>query len=39
VNLLNQGERKPDPALAPGDYAAMTMLTSQLLNLDEVLNK
>jgi hypothetical protein len=37
--FLNQGERKPDPALPPADYAAMTMLTSQLMNLDEVLNK
>jgi hypothetical protein len=38
-SFLNQGERKPDPALAQADYAAMTMLTSQLMNLDEVLNK
>ncbi|MDQ1469987.1 MAG: hypothetical protein QOJ99_1467 [Bryobacterales bacterium] len=37
--FLNQGERKPDPALPQADYAAMAMLTSQLLNLDEVLNK
>ncbi len=37
--FLNQGERKPDPALPQAEYAAMTMLTSQLLNLDEVLNK
>ncbi|HVW85363.1 MAG TPA: DUF1553 domain-containing protein, partial [Bryobacteraceae bacterium] len=39
VKFLNQGERKPDPALSAPVYAAMTMLTSQLLNTDEVLNK
>jgi hypothetical protein len=38
-SFLNEGERKPDPALAQADYAAMTMLTSQLFNLDEALNK
>ncbi len=37
--LLGMGERKADPALAAADFAAMTMLTSQLMNLDEVLNK
>ncbi|MEP7366596.1 MAG: DUF1553 domain-containing protein [Acidobacteriota bacterium] len=37
--LLSAGERKPDPSLAQDEFAAMTMLTSQLLNLDEVLNK
>jgi hypothetical protein len=37
--LLNTGARKPDPALAQADFAAMTMLTNQLLNLDEVLNQ
>ena len=37
--LLNVGERKPDPALPPADFAALTMLANQLLNLDEVLNK
>lgn len=37
--LLATGARKADPALSQADYAAMTMLTSQLLNLDEVLNK
>jgi hypothetical protein len=37
--FLNEGEHKPDPALPQAEYAAMTMLTSQLLNLDEVLNK
>ena len=37
--LLHTGERVPDPALPPADYAAFTMLANQLLNLDEVLNK
>jgi hypothetical protein len=37
--FLDDGERKTDPSLAPSEHAALTMLTSQLLNLDEVLNK
>jgi len=37
--FLDDGERKPDPSLAPSEHAALTMLASQLLNLDEVLNK
>jgi len=37
--FLNEGERKGDPALAPAEFAALTMLTSELMNLDEVLNK
>jgi hypothetical protein len=37
--FLNQGEHTPDPALKPSEYAALTMLTSEFLNLDEVLNK
>jgi hypothetical protein len=37
--FLNQGEHKPDPALKQSEYAALTMLTSEFLNLDEVLNK
>ena len=37
--FLDDGERKPDPSLAPSEHAALSMLTSQLLNLDEVLNK
>jgi len=37
--FLNQGERKGDPALPPAELASMAMLASQLLNLDEVLNK
>lgn len=37
--LLQVGEKKPNPALAPVDFASMTMLVNQLMNLDEVLNK
>ena len=37
--FLDDGERKPDPSLARSEHAALTMLASQLLNLDEVLNK
>jgi len=39
AKLLNEGERKPDPALPQSDYAALTMLANQMMNLDEVLNK
>ncbi|MBL8178712.1 MAG: DUF1553 domain-containing protein [Bryobacterales bacterium] len=37
--LLSVGDRKRDPSLPPSEYAAFSMLTNQLLNLDEVLNK
>jgi hypothetical protein len=37
--FLDDGERKPDPALAPAELSALGMLASQLFNLDEVLNK
>jgi hypothetical protein len=37
--LLNIGARKPNPSLPPVELAALTMLTSQFLNLDEVLNQ
>jgi hypothetical protein len=37
--LLKTGERQPDPTLPAPTYAALTLLTNQLLNLDEVLNK
>jgi mono/diheme cytochrome c family protein len=37
--LLAVGETKPDPALAPPQLAAWTMVASQLMNLDETLNK
>ena len=38
-DLLNTGESKPVPPLQPEKIAAWTMLTNQLMNLDEVLNK
>jgi hypothetical protein len=37
--LLATGERRPDPALEPASFAALTVLTNELMNLDEVLNK
>ncbi len=37
--FLDQGDRKADPGLPAADLAALTMVTSQLLNLDEVLNQ
>ena len=37
--LLKIGESKPDEKLPKAELAAWTMLTNQLLNLDEVLNK
>ena len=37
--LLTVGESSPDDALDATESAAWTMLTSQLMNLDEVLNK
>jgi hypothetical protein len=37
--LLNTGERRADPGMEPADYAALTMVTNELMNLDEVLNK
>lgn len=39
AKLLNAGERKPDPSLPAADFAALTMVATQLFNLDEVLNK
>jgi hypothetical protein len=33
------GESRPDEALPMAESAAFTMLASQMLNLDEVLNK
>jgi xanthine dehydrogenase iron-sulfur cluster and FAD-binding subunit A len=39
AKLLAGGERKPDPALPRAEYAALAMLTNQVMNLDEVLNK
>ncbi len=37
--MLAQGNSSPDPSLPVGEFAAYTMLTNQLMNLDEVLNK
>jgi mono/diheme cytochrome c family protein len=37
--FLDDGERKGDPGLPTAANAALTMLASQLLNLDEVLNQ
>ncbi len=37
--LIAVGESKPDPTMNPAELAAWTMLTNQLMNLDEVLNK
>lgn len=37
--LLTVGESKSDPKLAKSELAAWTMVCSQLMNLDEVLNK
>jgi hypothetical protein len=37
--LLSVGQSKPDPSIAPEQLAAWTMLTNELMNLDEVLNK
>ncbi len=39
VKLLSVGEKKTNPALSPTDFASMTMLVNQLMNLDEVLTK
>ncbi|MDW8207263.1 MAG: DUF1553 domain-containing protein [Chloroherpetonaceae bacterium] len=37
--LVTYGETPPDASIAPERLAAWTMLTNQLMNLDEVLNK
>lgn len=37
--LIAEGESKADPAVDPALLAAWTMLTNEVLNLDEVLNK
>lgn len=37
--LIAEGESKADPAVDPALLAAWTMLTNELMNLDEVLNK
>jgi hypothetical protein len=37
--LLAVGESKADASLPPAEFAALTMVTNQLLNLDEVVTK
>jgi hypothetical protein len=37
--FLDDGERKGDPGLPAAQHAALTMLASQLFNLDEALNQ
>ena len=37
--LLAVGESKRDESIDPATHAAWTMLTNQLMNLDEMLNK
>ena len=37
--LLAVGDKKADASIPVAEYAALTMLANQLLNLDEVLNK
>jgi hypothetical protein len=37
--LIADGETKADPKIDPSELAAWTMLTNELMNLDEVLNK
>jgi len=39
TRVITVGESKPDASLAPVELAAWTMLTNELLNLDEVLVK
>lgn len=37
--LIHDGESRVDPGLPPAELAALTMVTNQLMNLDEVLTK
>ncbi len=37
--LLTVGDKQADPAVPAAEYAALTMLANQMLNLDEVLTK
>ncbi len=39
TRVITVGESKPDASLAPAELAAWTMLTNELMNLDEVLVK
>ncbi len=37
--LLTGGESKPDPRISKPEFAALTMVANEVMNLDEVLNK
>ncbi|HCC57257.1 MAG TPA: hypothetical protein DEQ47_08320, partial [Solibacterales bacterium] len=37
--LLTVGESKPDPRISKPEFAALTMVANEVMNLDEVLNK
>lgn len=39
TKLITTGESKPDPSLPAPELAAWTLITNQVLNLDETLNK
>ena len=39
VKLLEVGESKREPSLDSAEHAAWTMVTNQVMNLDEALNK
>ena len=39
TKLIQTGDSKPDPKVNPVELAAWTMLASQIINLDEALNK
>ncbi|MBV9308062.1 MAG: hypothetical protein JOZ45_18085 [Acidobacteriaceae bacterium] len=39
AKLLSVGESKADPKLPKAEFAAMTMVANELMNLDEVLVK
>ncbi|MDX1981580.1 MAG: DUF1553 domain-containing protein [Bryobacteraceae bacterium] len=39
TRLLSNGASRPDSTFSPPEFAAMTMVANQLMNLDEVLNK
>ena len=38
-SLLSVGESKANETLLPSQFAALTMVANQMMNLDEVLNK
>jgi hypothetical protein len=39
AKLISVGASKADPALAPAELAAWTLIANQILNLDEALTK